>query len=189
MAVSMPGHAADATGLWALTVGIQPSPLGHWMRGQAAGQLGLDRTRKEDEKDRGVLEQSQCCGHAVWAVTKGSALRRTLYLVSCSDTVILKSSALFGKGSWTFTLCWALQITWASLVTVKKSPASAGDVRGVGSIPGSRRWLRVGNGNPLQYSCLENSTNRGACWAAVRGVTVRHDWAASSFIFFCKLCS
>ena len=61
--------------------------------------MGLDRTKKEDEKDTGVLEQSQHCGHAVCAVTKSSALRRTLYLASCSYTVILKFSALFGKGS------------------------------------------------------------------------------------------
>ena len=60
------------------------------------------------------------------------------------------------------------------MATVKKSPASAGDVRGVGSIPGSRRSLRVGNGNPLQYSCLENSMDRGAWQATVRGVTVGH---------------
>lgn len=80
-------------------MGTQPSPLGHGMRGQATGQLGLDRTRKEDEKDTGVLEQSQRCGQAVCAVTTGSALRRTLCLVSGSYAVILKSSALFGKGS------------------------------------------------------------------------------------------
>ena len=50
--------------------------------------------------------------------------------------------------------------------TVVKNPlASAGDARDVGSIPGTGRSLRVGNGNPLQYSCLENSMNRGA-WRA-----------------------
>ena len=35
----------------------------------------------------------------------------------------------------------------------------------------------VGNGNPLQYSCLENSMNRGAWQATVHGHRVRHDWA------------
>ena len=39
----------------------------------------------------------------------------------------------------------------------KKLPASAGDVRDAGSIPGSGRSPGVGHGNPLQYSCLENS--------------------------------
>ena len=40
---------------------------------------------------------------------------------------------------------------------VKNLPANAGDVRVVGSIPGSRRSPGGGHGNPLQYSCLENS--------------------------------
>ena len=40
---------------------------------------------------------------------------------------------------------------------VKNSPANAGDT---GSIPGSRRSLEGGNGNPLQYSCLENPMDR-----------------------------
>ena len=47
---------------------------------------------------------------------------------------------------------------WAShvVLVVKKLPASAGDIRDVGSIPESGRSPRAGNGNPLQYSCLEN---------------------------------
>jgi hypothetical protein len=53
---------------------------------------------------------------------------------------------------------------------VKNLPASAGDARGMGSIPGSGRSPGVGNGNPLQYSCLENPVDRGAWWAAVHGV-------------------
>ena len=40
-----------------------------------------------------------------------------------------------------------------------------------GSIPRSGRYPREGNGNPLQYSCLENSTDGGAWQAAVHGVT------------------
>ena len=46
-------------------------------------------------------------------------------------------------------------------------PAIAGDP---GSIPGSGRLPGEVNGNPLQYSCLENSTDRGALWAAVHGI-------------------
>ena len=48
---------------------------------------------------------------------------------------------------------------------VKNLPAKAGDARDVGSIPGPGRSLRVGNGTPLQYSCLENPKDRGAWWA------------------------
>ena len=48
--------------------------------------------------------------------------------------------------------------------------ANAGDVRKAVFIPGSRRSPRVGNGNPLQFSCLENPMDRGAWWATVLGV-------------------
>ena len=51
---------------------------------------------------------------------------------------------------------------WPGGTVVKNPPANAGDARFVSSIPGSGRSLGVGNGNPLQYSCLENSTDRGA---------------------------
>ena len=50
----------------------------------------------------------------------------------------------------------------------KNLPANAGDTRPVGSIPEPGRSHRVGNGNPLQYSCLENPMVRGAWWATVR---------------------
>ena len=54
---------------------------------------------------------------------------------------------------------------------VKNPPASAGDLGGVGSISESRRSPGVGNGNPLQYSCLENPMDRGAWQAPVHGIT------------------
>ena len=41
----------------------------------------------------------------------------------------------------------------------------------MGSIPGSGRSPGGGNGNPLQFSCLENPIDRGAWWAAIQGVT------------------
>ena len=47
-------------------------------------------------------------------------------------------------------------------------PANAGDV---GLMPGLGRSLGGRNGNPLQYSCTENSMDRGAWWAIVHGVT------------------
>ena len=43
---------------------------------------------------------------------------------------------------------------------VKILSASAGDIRNTGSIPGSEKSPGEGNGNPLQYSCLENSMDR-----------------------------
>ena len=50
---------------------------------------------------------------------------------------------------------------------VKTLPANAGDVRDVGSIPGSGRSPGGGHGNPLQDSCLENALDRGVRQAAV----------------------
>ena len=52
---------------------------------------------------------------------------------------------------------------------VKNSPTNVGDVRDAVSIPGSGRSPGVGNGNPFQYACLENFTDRGALWATVGG--------------------
>ena len=53
---------------------------------------------------------------------------------------------------------------------VKNLPANAGDVRDMGLIPGSGRSSGGEHGYPLQYSCLENSMDRGACWATVHRV-------------------
>ena len=52
---------------------------------------------------------------------------------------------------------------------VKNSLANAGDARETGLIPGSGRSPAIGNGNPLQYSFLENSMDRGSWWATVHG--------------------
>ena len=52
----------------------------------------------------------------------------------------------------------------------KESACSTGDM---GSIPGLGRSPGEGNGNPLQYSCLENFMDTGAWWAAVHGVAKR----------------
>ena len=56
-------------------------------------------------------------------------------------------------------------------LVVKNLPASPGDIKGVGSIPGSERSPGGGNGNPLQYPCLENPMNRGVWRATVHRVT------------------
>ena len=57
-------------------------------------------------------------------------------------------------------------------LVVKNLPANARDIRdtGSGSIPGLGRPPGGGHGNPLQHSCLENPTDRGAWWATVHGV-------------------
>ena len=56
-------------------------------------------------------------------------------------------------------------------LVVKNLPTNAGDIRDTGSIPRSGRSPRVGNGNPFQYSCLENPMDRAAWWATICSVT------------------
>ena len=66
---------------------------------------------------------------------------------------------------------WRVNLASEVVLVVKNPPVSAGDMRDVGSIPGSGRSPGGGNGYPLQYSCLENPMNRGAWWATVHRVT------------------
>ena len=56
---------------------------------------------------------------------------------------------------------------WSSQVAlvIKNPPANAGDIRDVGSIPGSGRFPGERHVNPLQYSCLENPIDRETWWA------------------------
>ena len=64
----------------------------------------------------------------------------------------------------------------------KESACNAGDLS---SIPGLGRSPGEGNGNPLQYSCLENPMDRGAWWATFHGVSrVRHDLATKPPPYF-----
>ena len=76
---------------------------------------------------------------------------------------------------------WPAQYSWAERgvgrvrgfphgATVKNQPANAGDIRVMGSIPGWGRSPGGGQGNPLQYSCLENPMDRGAWRAMVHTV-------------------
>ena len=71
-----------------------------------------------------------------------------------------------GHSHWYLTLGWGISYTWSKdvlnsymsplVLVVKEPPANAWDKRDVGSIPGLGRSPRGGNGNPLQYFCLEN---------------------------------
>ena len=73
---------------------------------------------------------------------------------------------------------------------VKSIPVNTGDSRDMGSIPGLGRPPEVGNGNPLQYSCLENSMDRGAWRATVHGVAKSQTWlsAHNCFIICVTFC-
>ena len=61
----------------------------------------------------------------------------------------------------------------------KESSWNVGDTRNVALIPGSGRSPDGGNSNLLQYSCLENSMDRGAWWATVCGVAKSHTWLST----------
>ena len=69
------------------------------------------------------------------------------------------------------------------VLVVKNPPANAGDIRDEGSIPGLGRSSGGGNGNPLQYSCLENSMDRGAWGAMVYRVTKELDMTKQRHCF------
>ena len=64
-------------------------------------------------------------------------------------------------------ICFPLKVA----LVVKNQTANAEDIRDTGLIPGSERSPGGGQGNPLQYSCLEYPTERGAWWAKAHRVT------------------
>ena len=66
-------------------------------------------------------------------------------------------------------MCLSLYGASQEALVVKNLLANAGDTRDTGSIPGSKISPGVGNGNPLQYSCLENSMDRGNWRATIHG--------------------
>ena len=66
----------------------------------------------------------------------------------------------------------------------KESACNAGDL---GLIPGWGRFPGEGNDNPLQYSCLENSMDRGACRATIHGVTKSWTWLNDLYYSIAKM--
>ena len=73
-------------------------------------------------------------------------------------------------------------------LVVKNPPTNAGDIRGVGSIPGSGRSPEGGNGNPLQYSCLKNPMDKGAWRATVHRIAksqTRLKWLSTHMCICC----
>ena len=79
----------------------------------------------------------------------------------------MKQQQLFVNSS----VGWLIRYGFPSVSAGKESACSAGDTGAVGLIHGSGRSLGGGNGNPLQYSCLENPMGRGAWWTTVHVIT------------------
>ena len=69
-----------------------------------------------------------------------------------------------------FDLCTHSHLGFPGGTSVKNPPANAGDMRNMGSIPGSGRFPGGGHGNPLQYCCLENPMDKRSWWATVHSV-------------------
>ena len=140
-----------------------------WERGtsqcEAGDKVGPDSTCWHlDFSQRPRNHQSQGGKPPIQSYKEALKLRTPLFptgFLSVSHRVYEASS--FGTGSNTG------RASQEALV-VKNLPANVGDIRGSGLIPGSGRSPGGGHGNPLQYSCLENPMDRGACWATVHGV-------------------
>ena len=107
-----------------------------------------------------------------------------------SSSIPIHCTVLSSKGQH-FNLI-SIVIGWYGLsqvvIVVKNLPANAGDTRDLGSIPGSGRSHGRGNGNPLQYSCLENFVGRGAWWATGLGAAKSNlAWHTLGDVSFCPL--
>ena len=87
---------------------------------------------------------------------------------SCTEKLYHSLKVIQAVGLRSELQIWEIQIPVALMV--KNLPANAGDIRDAGSVPRSGRSPGEGNGTPLQYSCLENPTDRGAWWATVHRV-------------------
>ena len=103
-----------------------------------------------------------------WGRISASSWKRALWMEEKK-----KKNSCYRQGRWNcFLTQWNVNggAPQVALV-VKNSPANAGDIRNLGSIPWSGRSPGKGSGNPLQYSYLENPMDRGVWWTIVHGVT------------------
>ena len=83
-------------------------------------------------------------------------------------------------GMWLLVKCMNLLLIVSQVAQwLKNPPAIAGDTGDTGLTPGSGRSPGVGHGNPLKYSCLENSMDRGAWWATVYGLAESQTWLSN----------
>ena len=119
-----------------------------------------------------ILPLCGWCGNLWWYLSYSKHLILDCIIVTCINICILKKWNHF------------LHITYLKIFFArahyflgfpsgsagKNPPAKAGDARDMGLIPGLGRSTGEGNGNPLQYSCLENPMDRGTWWAIVHGV-------------------
>ena len=122
-----------------------------------------------------ILGGGQTCDVSFWPFLNSSGWWWLVSFVFLTRTSCHKTTHANGYyGAWPGSSVSVSVLRLIALV-VKNPSANAGDIRDVGLIPGLGRSPWGGHGNPLQYSCLENSINRGAWQATVHRVTERHD--------------
>ena len=104
----------------------------------------------------------------VHGITKSQTARRPTH----AHTIDLDEAQLYeyASGCKSDGLGFLLQFGFRRFPGGSEVKASARNAGDLGLIPGSGRSPGEGNGNPLQYSCLENPMDRGAWWATVHGV-------------------
>ena len=110
------------------------------------------------------LGPAVCREHVLWSAIHVVQLQGTIH--PCQDSLWFSSPSCDQAGK--FNLGAICKSSFPHSSVGKESACNAGDL---GSIPGSGRSPGEGTGNPLQYSCLENSMDRGTWQAAVHGVT------------------
>ena len=108
-----------------------------------------------------------------WSLSALSLVLRPTVAPPCLN----KGNLLLLRSSFFFLPLPELYLTgFPGGAMVKNPPANAGDATDIGSTPGWGLSPGEGNGKPIQYSCLENSMDRGA-WQAIGSQRVRYDWA------------
>ena len=108
-----------------------------------------------------------------WIKTQISVSRDRVQLWTISTTVTIKTQLISVKEVLAY---WLNYEGFPGGSVVKNPPANAGDM---GLIPGPGRSPTEENGNPLQYSCLENSMDSGAWWATAHGVIESWTWMSN----------
>ena len=135
-----------------------------------------------------IFENStlECCPHLDWKMEAEKETEKKVVRIfqrNRTDRIWrYRERDLFVSKCKLFILYWGIANSLGFLggSDSKESASSAGDP---GLIPGLGRSCGEGNGYLLQYSCLENSMDRGAWWATVHGIArVGHGWATNTFI-------
>ena len=174
--------------LLAVSQGLPSAPKGHF-KASPVGNIVRLRSWKSARENalRSIMRRPTWCNVNNGVITTlpfcqtVEPKQRNDYAIMFIDLPALKGEGFYrlwtpGGGN-----LGVISQFWASFVAqmVKNLPAVQ---ETQGSIPGSGRFLREGNGNPLQYSCLENPMNRGTGWLqSMESQRDVGDWATNTF--------